>query len=291
MAGAPIDWSGRYQGERRIKRVLPTYPFERRRYWIVDHAQPAQQAGAPRAGGPGRPGARATPNYSHGNRHLAPRAILQSAGSKRQSDATRWLVFNPTEKIDKRIAAALRQRGDKVTIVEKGPRFRTYADGRVTLDPTDEVDLAQLCKTVMKSLAKRQRLQVVYFCAPSPERKAELVEARYRADIDDKLNIPIMLTRSLMQAGNPENVTITFVTREGQQISGLETIDPSMAMPIGPSLAAMREYPKLTCRVIDILSEVASPEIVARRISADLPYPSPSIVTAYRGKSRWARGI
>ena len=30
----PIDWSGRYQGERRIKRVLPTYPFERKRYWI-----------------------------------------------------------------------------------------------------------------------------------------------------------------------------------------------------------------------------------------------------------------
>ena len=52
------------------------------------------------------------------------------------------------------------------------------------------------------------------------------MEARYRADIDDKLNVPIMLIRSLMQAGNPENVTITFVTREGQQISGLETIDP-----------------------------------------------------------------
>ena len=291
MTGAPIDWSGRYQGERRIKRVLPTYPFERRRYWIVDHAQPAQQAGAPRAGGPGRPGARATPNYFMETVTWRRVQYFNPPGASGKAMQPRWLVFNPTEKIDKRIAAALRQRGDKVTIVEKGPRFRTYADGRVTLDPTDEVDLAQLCKTVMKSLAKRQRLQVVYFCAPSPERKAELVEARYRADIDDKLNIPIMLTRSLMQAGNPENVTITFVTREGQQISGLETIDPSMAMPIGPSLAAMREYPKLTCRVIDILSEVASPEIVARRISADLPYPSPSIVTAYRGKSRWARGI
>ena len=292
LAGVPIDWGGRYQGERRIKRILPTYPFERRRYWIVDHAQPPRQAGARRAGGPARPGApRATPNYFMETVTWRRVQYLNPPGANARTAPTRWLVFNPTEKIDKRIAAALRQRGDKVTIVEKGPIFKTYTDGRVTLDLTDEVDLALLCKTVMKSLTKRQRLQVVYFCAPTPKRKPELVEARYRADIDDKLNVPIMLIRSLMQAGSPENVTITFVTREGQQISGLETIEPSMAMPVGPCLAAMREYPKLTCRVFDILSEVTSPEIVARRISADLPYPSPSIVTAYRGKSRWARGI
>ena len=292
LAGAPIDWTGRYQGERRIKLVLPTYPFERRRYWIVDHAQPAlQQGGARRPGAPVRSVARATPNYFMETVTWRRVQYFNPPGASAKASSTRWLIFNPTEKIDKRIAAALRQYGDKVTIVEKGPRFKTYADGRVALDPTDEVDLAQLCKTVMKSLTKRQQLQVIYFCAPTPERKPELVEARYQADIDDKLNVPIMLTRSLMQAGSPENVTITYVTREGQQISGLETIDPSMAMPIGPSLAAMREYPKLTCRVIDILSDVASPEIVARRISGDLPYPSPSIVTAYRGKSRWARGI
>jgi len=208
-----------------------------------------------------------------------------------KTEPLRWLIFNATEKIDKRIAAALRQRGDKVVMVEKGPRLKTHANGRTTLDPTNEVELAQLCRTVMKSLTKRQRLQVIYFCAPTPARQPELVETRYRADIDDKLNVPIMLTRSLMQAGSPEKVSITFVTREGQQISGLEAVDPSMAMPIGPCLVAMREYPKLDCRVIDILSEIASPEPLARRISAELPYPAPSIVTAYRGKSRWARSV
>jgi hypothetical protein len=148
----------------------------------------------------------------------------------------------------------------------------------------------QLCKTVMKTLTKRQRLQVVYFCEPTPEGKPKLVETRYRRDVDDKLNVPIVLIRSLMQAGKPENVTITFVTREGQEITGAETIDPAMAMPIGPCLAGMREYPKLRCRVMDIPVRVPNAHEFAPRMAADLPDPAPSIVTAYRSNSRWARG-
>jgi phthiocerol/phenolphthiocerol synthesis type-I polyketide synthase E len=34
MAGAEVDWSGYYEGEKRRRVGLPTYPFERQRYWI-----------------------------------------------------------------------------------------------------------------------------------------------------------------------------------------------------------------------------------------------------------------
>src|SRR6185436_21008322 len=34
LAGVPVDWAGFYASERRRRIALPTYPFERRRYWI-----------------------------------------------------------------------------------------------------------------------------------------------------------------------------------------------------------------------------------------------------------------
>jgi phthiocerol/phenolphthiocerol synthesis type-I polyketide synthase E len=34
LLGAPIDWSAAYADERRLRVDLPTYPFERRRYWV-----------------------------------------------------------------------------------------------------------------------------------------------------------------------------------------------------------------------------------------------------------------
>jgi acyl transferase domain-containing protein len=42
LAGVPVDWSRFYASERRHRVGLPTYPFERRRYWI----DPRQQAHA-----------------------------------------------------------------------------------------------------------------------------------------------------------------------------------------------------------------------------------------------------
>ncbi len=50
MAGADIDWQAFYAGERRRRVPLPTYPFERQRYWIDERAflssgQPADFAG------------------------------------------------------------------------------------------------------------------------------------------------------------------------------------------------------------------------------------------------------
>ena len=34
LAGLSVDWSGYYGNERRQRISLPTYPFERRRYWV-----------------------------------------------------------------------------------------------------------------------------------------------------------------------------------------------------------------------------------------------------------------
>ena len=39
LAGAQIDWSGFYAGEQRRRVPLPTYPFERQRYWIEPQIQ------------------------------------------------------------------------------------------------------------------------------------------------------------------------------------------------------------------------------------------------------------
>ena len=41
MAGTTVDWSGFYQNEKRQHVALPTYPFERKRFWIEPAGRPA----------------------------------------------------------------------------------------------------------------------------------------------------------------------------------------------------------------------------------------------------------
>ena len=51
MAGAAIDWNGYYRGERRRRVSLPTYSFERQRYWIESRAEIKRADGSLEIGG------------------------------------------------------------------------------------------------------------------------------------------------------------------------------------------------------------------------------------------------
>ncbi len=52
LQGAPIDWEAFYAPERRNRVPVPTYAFERRRYWIDSPTQPAHVNGLAHAGAP-----------------------------------------------------------------------------------------------------------------------------------------------------------------------------------------------------------------------------------------------
>ncbi len=59
-AGCPVEWPALHDGERRRRVPLPTYPFQRERYWIQPHEQPDTAAPSPSAVSlPNEPGANA----------------------------------------------------------------------------------------------------------------------------------------------------------------------------------------------------------------------------------------
>ncbi|HEX4494597.1 MAG TPA: amino acid adenylation domain-containing protein [Thermoanaerobaculia bacterium] len=80
LAGAPVDWPAFYAGERRRRLPLPTYPFERRRYWL--EAKPMAFAGLAKTAQAGpqgvqeegyEPAATYHPRPSLGTAYLPPR--------------------------------------------------------------------------------------------------------------------------------------------------------------------------------------------------------------------------
>ena len=294
LAGVSIDWGRRYEGERRLKRPLPTYPFARQRYWAIDPDPPAVAPAAsggvgPGAGVVGGPPAPAPSDYLMET--VSWRRVQYSVDEDQDRRRPSWLVFVARTELDERFADALSESGGKVTVVEKGAEFERLGDHRFSVDVNREADLNELCANAVMGLGPAQRLRVVYFCDPSRPRPAEAVAGEYRREVDDKINAPIVLIRTLMRHADAKNINLTFVTREAQAITGTETIDPMMSLPIGPCLAGMHEYPELRCRVVDIASSKADVEPLARQLAADIAEPSPSVITAYRGLTRWARSV
>ena len=90
LAGVPVDWVGFAAHERRQRLRLPTYPFERRRYWIERPSSAAVAVPAVAATEADKPALVELPS-SPGGRHDRP-ASLRNAYEPPRSDDERRLV-------------------------------------------------------------------------------------------------------------------------------------------------------------------------------------------------------
>ncbi len=79
LNGAPVNWPGFYSREKRRRVLLPTYPFERQRYWVgpLEERRGRRSAAGSRA--MSRTGS-TLPNGNSGRAQRPPMAALQSAG-------------------------------------------------------------------------------------------------------------------------------------------------------------------------------------------------------------------
>ena len=95
VRGAAVNWEAVMTGRRDRRAVLPTYPFQRTRYWFEERADPAG---------------------SDGGRLFDLQWVPQAAGSPDLS-RRRWLILQDDLGTGADLAARLRARGDRVDVL------------------------------------------------------------------------------------------------------------------------------------------------------------------------------
>ena len=116
LAGSVIDWAALHDGEgRRVE--LPTYPFQRRRYWIDAQSAPGTYL----------------PTW---RRHPLPVADLDH----RLRAAGPWLLFAGDEHVEA-LAARIVYAGGEVVTVRPGESFEAHETGDFTIQPGDVPEL------------------------------------------------------------------------------------------------------------------------------------------------------
>ena len=135
VAGVPVDWRKLSQAEERRRVVLPTYPFERKRYWLEPRAEGAAvSAPAPLA------------------RREDPAQWFYLPSWKRTVAPPRdaaagppgWLVFTDAGGLGDALAARLTQEGGRVLRVRPGTGFLRHEDGTFEVAPDQAETYAAL---------------------------------------------------------------------------------------------------------------------------------------------------
>lgn len=129
QSGAAIDWSRFHGGVKRPRIALPTYPFQRERYWIdpdrpgIDYAAPAAQSGAV---GPLKKKASIADWFSVPVWKSTP---LIGGGGAPSDDRAGWLVFLDEEGVGAALIERLKRRA--VAVEPKPHRLKLGVPGEL----------------------------------------------------------------------------------------------------------------------------------------------------------------
>lgn len=276
-AGGPVDWNRFWAGEERRRIPLPTYPYERKRYW-VEADEPADDT---------QPGIAASgPYYVPTWRETT----LPSAGPTRDA-GTVWVVFtHETDAGMPGLVDRLREAGARVLVVTPGKEYASLADGRYTLRVTDSGDYARLVGDIAAGEPARLKLVHAWSAGAPPAGCTEPQRVAYWLDHGFYSVLAALQETARLLTGTP--VDLYIVTSGMQDVLGDGAIEPAKAAVLGLVKTAGKEFDQLTCRGVDVdppTSAVSGEQVAARlfaEVTAELTADRNEVV-AYRGRKRW----
>jgi len=282
LAGVTVDWSGFNARQRRRRLPLPTYPFERRRYWIeaqplVAQNQPAQISRKPDV---------ADWFYVPGWKQ-SPSPLVFASGAA-TNETLRWLVFVDKCGLGKLLERELTKRGHEVVTVELGERFGRLDGNNYAINPRTADDYAELMRELMAAGKTPQK--IVHLWNTGSEDSAQLDLAYFRSAQELGLESLVSLAQAAGHEGLTTPVELFVISNGLHPVIGDELLHPEKATLLSPCKVIPQEYPQLKCRSIDVawpLSEATDESNLLASLLAEFNAESQEPIVAYRRGRRW----
>ncbi|MEQ8973601.1 MAG: SDR family oxidoreductase [Coleofasciculus sp. C1-SOL-03] len=284
LAGVQVDWSGFYAREKRDRIPLPTYPFERQRYWI-EPLQPGQNNRATQISLGKKPDI-ADWFYLPLWKQSVPPVPLKQEELTAQKSCT--LVFVDECGLGTQLVKRLQTQKQEVITVKVGTEFTQPSQSQYTLNPQQSSDY----DTLLKELLAQQKLpeQIVHLWSVTPMTQAESGMVGVEKAQEKGFYSLLFLAQALGKLNLTEALPITVVSNNMQPVTGEEWLSPEKATLLGPVKVIPQEYPNINCRSIDVVlppSGSWQQEKLTEQLATELRLPISEQVIAYRGNNRW----
>jgi phthiocerol/phenolphthiocerol synthesis type-I polyketide synthase E len=291
LAGVTLDWDGFYAHERRLRVPLPTYPFERQRYWVDPPKQARASASVseqltntefsspldklPRT--PDLTNWFSVPTWKQG----LPLTAIKN--SNPLAHVYSWLIFVDEASLGLHLKNKLVEHGQRVITVAPGTGFSRLADDSYTIQPSLRADYEAL----FAELTEQEK---------TPSRVVHLwnvTQTEEAATLDNILQNSFYSLIALAQALGDvevEQCEISIISNGVQEVLGDDLIHPEKATVIGPCRVIPQEYANLSCRNIDVnipASGSRQEEMLIQQLLAELTRGEANEVVALRSNRRW----
>ncbi|MCP3140917.1 type I polyketide synthase [Pyxidicoccus xibeiensis] len=288
QAGATVDWKGFHGTERRRRVPLPTYPFERQRFWV----EPAAEAPAPTvqaASDSATPQAQLpmeqwfyVPSWK--------RAPLPPVAAAKETSRRVWLVLEDAVPAAEAVLASEPPGlGEERVLVRVRPGLGFARNGErdFTVAPGSVSDFGLLLGALRDTgLLPDAVLHLWSLTRELPASFLHALPLGYQS--------LVALARALAEHAPERPVGVWVVTNHLHDVTGDEVLAPEKATLLGPCRVVPQEHPHLTFRNVDVVLPADGAQLseaTVRALRAELRASSSDAVVALRGQHRWAQSV
>ncbi|MBE9224523.1 SDR family oxidoreductase [Phormidium sp. LEGE 05292] len=289
LNGLQVNWSGFYHHEQRRRLPLPTYPFERQRYWIeASHKRQVNQISLNK-----QPDI-ADWFYLPLWKQSVPIGPIKQGELLVQKSCILAFIDSPTETLREhhnlgiQLVKRLETEGYNVITVQIGTKFAWLGGDRYSLNPQQSNDYDLLVKELLAQQRLPEKIVHCWSVTPFNQVELELTEVEKAQDLG--FYSLLFLAQALGKQNLTERFQITVISNNIQSVTGEEWLSPEKATLLSPVKVIPQEYPHITCRSIDItlpLSGSWQQEKLIEQLFTELIIPNSEQVIAYRGNHRW----
>lgn len=277
LAGRQLDWAGFSAGRRQRRIPLPTYPFERKRYWI--DAKPMN------AGVEQPYQLRLNKRADISEWFYAPLWKQTPALTNANMPTSRWLVFIDDTGLGPQIVQRLRETNQEVFTAKAGEQFEKLSQTTFTINPESPEDY----KLLLRELAgvEKSPERIVHLWSVTPEDDSRAAFETDERSLKLGFYSLLFLGQALGTQASTTPIQIDVLSSNMQSIAGEKELYPEKATVLGPCKVIPQEYPNIACRSIDVVLQ--SGARLVSQLLAELARPVSETVVAYRNDTRWVQ--
>lgn len=281
LNGIDIDWTAFYENEKRQRLPLPTYPFERQKYWINQ-------------------GLNKKSNISYQNIEIDEKNIfdwfhapiweqsLNSVINPQFKSQENWLVFSSENELSSNILNILRKNKQKFAVVKIGDKYKRESDNEYFINPTDEDSYNQLATEL--NLKNNTELKILHLWNASENYKEGLNfckdEINYFQDIG--LFSLLNTAKAIGKTDFNPKVEIYTITNGLHSVTGMEKSNPLNSTILGATKVIPLEFNNFYCYNIDIQDNPENYVKISHQILTEITGQEDVCkIIAYRGNYRW----
>jgi acyl transferase domain-containing protein/acyl carrier protein len=285
LAGITVDWSALHIHARR-RLPLPTYPFDRQRYWIEPRGR---SSGAPDAQSQ-QPLLKKTPNPA--DWFYLP-IWKQSMPPVQAADAAQpgqhWLLFVDETGVGPQISERLTRQGQHVIVVTAAERFHKLNQQRYQLNPGSRGDYEALLKELYALNTLPDRIIHAWGLQMPDTQPGPLL---FETALTRGFYSLVFLTQALTTQSMSHPLHLSVLSTGLNDVESGDTLYPEQATLLGACRVIPQEYPHIRCRSIDVALHASGSrqeQHILDQLMTELSGQTDDMTVAYRGRHRWVQ--